>query len=96
MIDRHKSAPRRYFLDGQGHRVLIGLSPDETAEFEALDLSSVEAASELSRDRISEEPAGADEVRWLELYSKHESAWQAWMVQSRVERAEVSAFVNHV
>jgi len=40
MIDQRHNAPRRYFVDAQGRRVLIGLSlEEETAEFEALDLS---------------------------------------------------------
>jgi hypothetical protein len=43
MIDQGRNAPRRYFVDRQGHRVLIGLSLDETAEFEALDLPSMNA-----------------------------------------------------
>ncbi len=37
MIDQSTMRPRRYFVDAQGHRVLIGLSFEETAEFEALD-----------------------------------------------------------
>lgn len=36
MIDQRRNAPRRYFVDAQGRRVLIGLSLQETAEFEAL------------------------------------------------------------
>ena len=38
MIDQKHNAPRRYFVDAQGHRVLIGLSLEETAEFEALEV----------------------------------------------------------
>lgn len=38
MTERH-NAPRRYFVDAQGKRVLIGLSLPETAEFEALDIT---------------------------------------------------------
>ena len=41
MTERH-NAPRRYFVDAQGKRVLIGLSPEETAQFEALDMRSGE------------------------------------------------------
>jgi hypothetical protein len=29
--------PRRYFVDGSGRRVLIGLTIEETSEFETLD-----------------------------------------------------------
>jgi len=30
-------SPRRYFVDGNGNRVLIGLTIEETFEFETLD-----------------------------------------------------------
>jgi hypothetical protein len=72
--------PRRYFPDGAGHRVIVGLTPDETSEFEALDR------------RGSASPPGADEGgatgigRWQELYAKHAAAWDAWMTASRMER----------
>ncbi|MBW7961840.1 hypothetical protein [Bradyrhizobium sp. BR 10261] len=80
MIEQKRHAPRRYFVDAQGHRVLIGLSSDETAEFEALDLSPVTSD-------ISDGGAGENEVRWLELYLKHEGAWRTWITQSRAEQA---------
>ena len=79
-IEQKRHAPRRYFVDAQGHRVLIGLSSDETAEFEALDLSPVTSD-------ISDGVAGENEVRWLELYLKHEGAWRTWITQSRAEQA---------
>lgn len=56
MIDQRRNAPRRYFVDAQGRRVLIGLSLQQTAEFEALDLSpnnTVQFASEILRERSS-------------------------------------------
>ena len=33
-----KNAPRRYFVDGYGRRVLVGLTFEETFEFEALEV----------------------------------------------------------
>lgn len=96
MIDPNKAAPRRYFLDAHGYRVLIGLSADETAEFEALDLSSMRADADWMKNCQSENLAEQGKVRWLELYSKHESAWQAWKVQSRAEQAADSGFVNYI
>ena len=66
------TAPRRYFVDAGGRRVLIGLTPEETFEFERLDSGQ----------------ADAGERRRLELYEKHEGAWKAWMAQSRIERRE--------
>ncbi|MGY3346731.1 MULTISPECIES: hypothetical protein [unclassified Bradyrhizobium] len=84
MIEQKRHAPRRYFVDAQGHRVLIGLSSNETAEFEALDSPSV------ARDvpPAAGESVGSDsEVRWLELYLKHEGAWRTWITESRAEQA---------
>ena len=86
MIEQKRHAPRRYFVDAQGHRVLIGLSLDETAEFEALDLSAVEGDVPPVAD---EGIGGENEVRWLELYLKHEGAWRSWITQSRSEQAQV-------
>ncbi|KGT79914.1 hypothetical protein MA20_10480 [Bradyrhizobium japonicum] len=70
------NAPRRYFVDGGGRRVLIGLTPEETFEFERLDSEQAQGAPD------------AGERRRLELYEKHEGAWRAWMAQSRTERRE--------
>jgi len=89
MIDERRNAPRRYFVDAQGHRVLIGLSLAETAEFEALDLSPQETVE------VGESEGAAVDVRWLELYSKHEEAWRAWMAQSQAERTQDFDFVNY-
>lgn len=83
MIDQRRNAPRRYFVDAHGHRVLIGLSLEETAEFEALDLSPKETI-EIGAE-IGESEGAAGEVRWFELYSKHEEAWRAWMAQRQAE-----------
>lgn len=87
MLEQKRHAPRRYFVDAQGHRVLIGLSSDETAEFEALDLSPVEGVVPPATSDISDGFAGENEVRWLELYLKHEGAWRTWITQSRAEQA---------
>jgi hypothetical protein len=80
------NAPRRYFVDGSGHRVLIGLTPEETCEFERLD----------SEQTPGRGPAPEGQDVWLdaghrrrrELYEKHEDAWKAWMAQSRTGRSE--------
>ena len=37
MTSPRDHSPRRYFVDDNGHRVLIGLAVEETFEFEALD-----------------------------------------------------------
>jgi len=58
-----------YVVDAGGNRILIGLTADETREFERLD------------DLISElGPAATDDIqslnerRWLILYDKHQSS----------------------
>ena len=84
MIDQRHNAPRRYFVDAQGHRVLIGLSLEETAEFEALDVAATEEAT------------AVDDVRWLDLYSRHEAAWRVWIAQSQAKPTQDLGFVNYV
>jgi hypothetical protein len=96
MTDQRHNAPRRYFVDAQGHRVLIGLSSGETAEFEALDLALNETGQLTSEDRARARAAADGEVRWRELYAKHEGAWRAWIAQSQAGRAPGSGFVNYV
>ncbi len=66
-----KDAPRRYFVDGDGHRVLVGLTFEETFEFEALDGPAAGAVD-----------ACLDEVRWRALYDKHVEAWKDWMAKA--------------
>ncbi|WP_298241395.1 hypothetical protein [uncultured Bradyrhizobium sp.] len=95
MIDQRHNAPRRYFVDAQGHRVLIGLSLKETAEFEALDLASTEAVQIMTGIGMGK-VATVDDVRWLELYSKHEGAWRVWIAQSQAGRTQDSGFINYV
>lgn len=96
MIDQRHDAPRRYFVDAQGHRVLIGLSLQETAEFETLDPSSKEMVQIGAGIGENEGIAGPDEIRWLELYSKHEGAWRAWIAQSQAAQMQDLGFVNYV
>ncbi|MGY0575854.1 hypothetical protein ACTGJ9_036450 [Bradyrhizobium sp. RDM12] len=87
MTDLMNSAPRRYFVDAGGRRVLIGLTLDETFEFERLD--SQPGAALVNGDIVCGESVLrqiAGEQRWLELYAKHEGAWKAWMAQNRAEQ----------
>jgi hypothetical protein len=71
---------RRYYRDEQGRSVLIGLTFEETSEFEGLE-GSVAANS-------SEHPFWAGEAlfesqmgrRWNDLYLKHQTAWELWRV----------------
>jgi hypothetical protein len=95
MIDQRHNAPRRYFVDAQGHRVLIGLSLQETAEFEALDVAA-ETPQIVTETYMGKGAAAVDDVRWLELYSKHEGAWRVWIARSHAERTPDLGFVNYV
>ena len=92
MIEPKRHAPRRYFVDAEGHRVLIGLSLDETAEFEALDLPPMD----VGHPSVTAGAVGGQEVRWLELYDKHDVAWRSWIAQSRTEEARTSNFINYI
>lgn len=86
MTDLRNNAPRRYFVDEGGRRVLIGLTPEETFEFERLDS---QPAVDLSDGQLAGEGGVrwhvAGEQRWQELYAKHEGAWRTWMAQKRGE-----------
>ncbi|MBR0930993.1 MULTISPECIES: hypothetical protein [Bradyrhizobium] len=95
MIDQRHNAPRRYFVDAQGHRVLIGLSLQETAEFEALDVAA-ETPQIVTETYMGKGAAAVDDVRWLELYSKHEGAWRVWIARSHAARTPDLGFVNYV
>ena len=57
-----------YVLDADDNRILIGLTLDETREFERLDqlILSLSPASTEARSR--------NERRWLALHDKHEAA----------------------
>ncbi|RXT47731.1 hypothetical protein [Bradyrhizobium betae] len=85
ITDPTNTAPRRYFVDAGGRRVLIGLTPEETFEFERLDSGQVPGEVQAASDGRGLRP-DAGERRRLELYEKHEGAWKAWMAQSRAER----------
>jgi hypothetical protein len=81
--------PKRYGTDEDGHRVLIGLSVEETFEFETLDdLAPLdETGTQIAwRDGF---PITDREKRWLELYQKHEDAWRQRLA-SRVVRPSQS------
>jgi len=77
------AGPRRYFVNADGHRVLIGLSREETAEFEMLDdpLSRAEEGSAIGDTSSNHVDVG----RWSELYTRHEDAWRVWIARSRTE-----------
>lgn len=85
MSELDRDAPRRYMVDAAGQRVLVGLTIEETIEFERLDSP---AARRLTNGQVLWDgrdvvPSKPDQ-RWLELYAKHERAWREWMDESRL------------
>jgi hypothetical protein len=82
---RHRARPAspelltgRHTIDEKGRRVLVGLTAEETREFETLDSLS---PSDGSGNRIAwtfgGDPMTSLEKRWLQLYTKHDEAWKA-------------------
>lgn len=86
MTSQRNNAPRRYLVNAAGRRVLIGLTLEETCEFERLDSQADldQAESQALDEGILW--TALSEQRWLELYEKHEGAWKAWMAKSRAEQ----------
>jgi hypothetical protein len=78
MSDFADHLPRRYFVDSGGRRVLIGLTVEETFEFEILDAAWEENGV----------PTTTREKRWLELYGKHDQAWRQWISRNHPDRRE--------
>ncbi|MFB9268825.1 hypothetical protein ACFFWD_37900 [Bradyrhizobium erythrophlei] len=94
MTDLRNNSPRRYFIDDDGRRVLIGLTFEETFEFERLDhQSGLQDAGHVLWD-ASGRPASKPAQRWLELYRKHDRAWGQWMAASRTGRRGNLPFLN--
>jgi hypothetical protein len=58
-----------YVLDADGNRILIGLTLDETREFERLDELISNLISAPADDSRSQK-----ERRWLVLYDKHDAS----------------------
>ena len=63
-----------YVLDADGNRILIGLTLNETREFECLD----ELISNLS-SAPTDDSRSQNERRWLVLYDKHEAAVRIYL-----------------
>ena len=97
MTDPLDHLPRRYFVDECGRRVLIGLSMEETFEFETLDnLTGIEGGNERAAWEEKGSPATMRERRWQELYGKHDRAWRQWMVETAADRLASLPFINQL
>jgi hypothetical protein len=78
--------PKRYGVDKSGCRVLVGLSIEETFEFETLsDLAPLDdSGSPIPwRDGV---PITSFEKRCLELYQKHDAAWRVMVARAVARR----------
>ena len=64
-----------------GRHVLIGLTYQETLEFQRLDSGDKDGAANPNDLRPADE-----DLRWLELYAKHDSSWKRWVAASRPEQ----------
>ncbi|MBJ7404635.1 MAG: hypothetical protein JHD07_15580 [Bradyrhizobium sp.] len=83
------NAPRRYVGDGTGRYVLIGLTYEETLEFQRLDrleMGRLGARADIAKR--SDLGAADEELRWLELYAKHDCGWKDWVTASRTVRRD--------
>ena len=74
-----------YVLDADGNRILIGLTLDETREFECLD----ELISRLSSASASDSRS-LNERRWLVLYDKHEAAARTYLSSQNAKALRAS------
>jgi hypothetical protein len=63
-----------YILDADGNRILIGLTLDETREFERLDELILNLSSAVTDDKRSR-----NERRWLMLHDRHEAAVRIYL-----------------
>ena len=72
-----------YTPDADGRQVIIGLSFDETREFERIDASLPFNGKPVWPDFGNDIPLLPMEARWLELWNKHLTAKQSSRVVSR-------------
>lgn len=91
MRDLRGQSPRRYVADVSGRRVLVGLTLEESSEFEDLDTSLPTLPG---RDEPGVGPVTPVEGRWLELYDKHDKAWIKWKADLRAGEQGNSPFFN--
>lgn len=83
MIPNEVALPRRYFVDHTGQRVLIGLTREETSEFEHLDALGQHAVDRPANRGLSFPEKMPSNPRWSELYRKHDCAWRYWLSESK-------------
>ena len=96
MSDLRGHSPRRYVVDVSGRRVLVGLTLEETSEFEGLDTSLpvLDGPAPAGETLGAETMPSAVEGQWLELYDKHGKAWIKWKADLRAGQGGNSPFFN--
>jgi hypothetical protein len=68
----HEDDDDDYQIDAQGNRVLIGLSLEETEEFQRLEET---IANSCPRSQIGDQDwALPEDQRWTEMFEEHETA----------------------
>ena len=82
-------------VDKNGRRVFLGLSIEETFEFETLDsLPALDDSGIHAAWDENGKPATTREKRWLELYSKHDAVWRQGTVEIYANHCRSLASVN--
>jgi hypothetical protein len=68
---------------------------EETFEFETLDSLPAlgEGGNRVAWDETGR-PTTTREKHWLGLYSKHDSAWRQWMVETDADRRDSLTNIN--
>ena len=74
-----------YILDADANRILIGLTLDETREFECLDELILSLSSAPINDNRS-----LNEQLWLELYDRHEAAVRIYLSTQNAQALSAS------
>jgi hypothetical protein len=82
-LEQSDLSPRRYHVVERGRRVLVGLSAEETLEFEKLEQSPPLDDNGLVAWSSEGAPITVREKRWLELYIKHDGAWKRWIAENK-------------
>ena len=76
----------KYVLDENGQRVLVGLTPSETVEFERLESLRRDNSIELSFISVEAALQPPRGKRWLELFERHELARSALIEAQRATK----------
>jgi hypothetical protein len=88
LVMPHSLFPRRYYIDDEGRRVLIGLTVEQTREFELFEAPDSSFEIQIGISASSDPTQSNHRKRWLELYLLHQDAWEIW--RSKSSEADLS------